>query len=482
VIPFPALVLLFAAQASDLELQLKKIAGVYALIEREAADPVDPNRAFYEGALPGMLRRLDPHSVFFTPGQFEQLRELEKSTRKGFGSIVSVLPGRVIVLQATPGTPSARSGIEAGDEILAINGIRLDRLHMEQLVELLGESRQQQASLDVRRVGNARLLQFVLTPEDVEAPSVDRAFFLRPGVACVRIASFDADTGKQVRETIDRMGGGGLRALVLDLRANPGGLLPPALETASLFLPPGTKLLSVRGRAVGGEEQKVPDNSKAYTFPLAVLLNGRSASGSEIVAGALQDHDRAVIIGEPSYGKGLVQSVYGLSSGTGLALTTAYYYTPSGRSIQRPLSTGQLDPRSAQEAAGEYRTASGRPVRGGGGIQPDHLVYPESTTRLRAVLDGSGALTSFATDYVRRHPAVAGEFDVPATLLDELQVYLSERNIRPGVAEWLAEAGWIRRRLKQEIFNQALGVARGDEVEAQADPQVLKALEVLGVR
>jgi len=461
----PALLLaMSAAAAQDLPEQLKRFIDVYSVVEREAADPVLPDRAIYGGAIPGMLRPLDPHSVFLDPQQFEQLKELEKSTRKGFGSVVSVLPGRVIVLQTLPGTPSAKAGISSGDEILAINGIALARLEMEELVDLLTQSRQQEARLDVRRPGLARWLQFTLIPEELQSPSVERAFLLRPGVGYLRLSSFDAQTGAQVREAVERLGGGGLRALLLDLRNNPGGLLGSALETAALFLQPGQTLLAVRGRVVEGREEKVPEAARPYRCPVAVLINGKSASAAEIVAGALQDHGRAVILGEPSFGKGLVETVYPLSESTGLALTTAYYYTPKGRSIQRPLVASQIQ--TAEQ---------------GGGIQPDVVVYPEPVTPFRAAVEASGWLTSFATEYTRRQK-VPEDFQVTAALLDEVQGYLSERNIRPGVTEWSREREWIRTRLKTEIFNQALGVARGDEVEAQRDPVILAALAQLGLR
>jgi carboxyl-terminal processing protease len=171
-----AALLAASACAQDaIEPELKKITEVFALIEKSAADPVDSRKAIYAGAIPGMLRRLDPHSIFLDPDQYEQLKQMEKSEQKGFGSVVSVLPGRVIVLQTVAGTPSAKAGLSPGDEILAINRIPLNRLEFEQLVQLLTEARQHTAMLDVRRPGNARMLQFVLTPELVDSPSVDRA-------------------------------------------------------------------------------------------------------------------------------------------------------------------------------------------------------------------------------------------------------------------------------------------------------------------
>jgi carboxyl-terminal processing protease len=484
VLPFiSAFLLLFAPSSADpLEEQLKKFVDLLNIAQSEAADPIDGAKVFDEGAIPGMLRRLDPHSVFFDPGQFQQLQEMERSTRKGFGTIVSLLPGRVIVLQTMPGTPSAKSGMIPGDEIIAINGIRLDRFEVEQLVQLLTESRQQKVGLDVRRPGNARTLQFVLTPEDVDSPSVDRAFLLKPQVGYIRVASFDNDTGKEIKAAIEKLGGDGLKGLVLDLRNNPGGVLPAALETASLFLKPGQRILSIKGRSKKDDDANVTDKATPYSFPVSVLINGKSASASEIVAGALQDHDRATIVGEPSYGKGLVQSVYPLSHGTGLALTTAFYYTPSGRSIQKHLS-GALDEATAanrEENRKVFHTDSGRAVKGGGGIQPDQVVYPEGITQLRAVLEATGSFPSFATKYVRSHEGIPPDFVAPNSLLDEFRVLLSQNNIQPSIGEWSKESDWIRNRLTQEILNQALGVAKGDEVEAKMDPQVQAAMHAIG--
>ncbi len=471
-VPFLLLLSAPPTASQDVPEQVKRFTEVYAAIEREAADPVLPDRAVYEGAIPGMLRRLDPHSVFLDPAQFQQLKEMETSTRKGFGSVVSVLPGRVVVLQVLPGTPAAKSGLGPGDEILAINRIPLARLNLEQLIQVLSETRQKPAELYVRRPDNARVLQFTLVPEELQAPSVDRAFMLQPGIGYVRVTSFDMETGKQIREAVEKLGGARLRGLVLDLRNNPGGVLPAALATAGLFLKPGQRVLTIRGRALESKDEVVPKDGEPYSFPLAVLINGKSASASEIVAGALQDHDRAVILGEPSFGKGLVQSVYPLSESAGLALTTAYYYTPSGRSIQRPLEGTQI----VRPEQHEFRTEAGRLVRGGGGIQPDEAVHPEPFTRFRTALEASGAFTSFATEYTRKHPGITAAFEVTSQVLDEFRLYLSEHSIQPSVGEWTTERDWISNRLKTEIFNQSVGVAEGDEVEAQRDPVILAAI------
>jgi carboxyl-terminal processing protease len=473
-----------ARVSDDLESSVKAVTEAYAIVEDNAADPVSAEQVFYQGAIPGMLRRLDPHSVFFDPGQFDQLKKLQTSTDKGFGTVVSVLPGRVIVLQTLPGTPSAKSGISPGDEILAINGYQLNRLDMDQLVALLTQARRQQVQMIVRRPGNARFLTFVLTPEEVQEPSVERVFFLRPAVGYIRVASFEEKTGGLIREAIEKLGGRNLKGLVLDLRNNPGGMVTSALQTAALFLKPGSKLVTVRGRNMAEKSESVPTDSAPYLFPMAILVNEKTASASEIVTGALQDHDRAVVVGSDSFGKGLVQSIYQLSESTGLALTTALYYTPSGRSIQKPLDAAQFALASATahpNSQAEFYTDAGRKVTGGGGIVPDYVVYPAAVTRLRAVLDGSGSFPTFATEFVHNHK-ITDQFEVTPEVLDEFQVFVSQHDIQPAVSEWSTEREFIANRLKTEIFNQSLGVAKGDEVEAQRDPQIRKALEVLPIQ
>jgi carboxyl-terminal processing protease len=456
---------------------LKAMIDVFAAVEQEAADPVNPDTAFFEGAIPSMLRTLDPHSSFFDPGQFQQLQEMERSEQKGFGSIVSVLPGRVIVLQTSPGTPAAKAGLSAGDEIVAINGIGLARLEPDQLVQVLSQSRQREAALDIHRPGEAGLARIVMSPELVKTPTVDRSFLLAPGIGYLRITEFEQPTGTLVREKIEELGGPALQGLVLDLRDNPGGVVTAAVDTASLFLQSEQLIFTVKGRSAKPDEVRVIKYNRPYTFPVVVLVNEKTASASEIVSGALQDHDRAVILGVPTYGKGLVQQVYPLSGHAGMALTTAFYYTPSGRSIQRPLSGGQLDAATVVDQ-GPYKTDSGREVRGGGGIQPDQVIPPPAQSRLRIVMDASGVITSYASEYLRSHEIAEG-FEVTSAMLDELNAYCAAHSIQPGIGEWLADRRWIQSRLQQEIDNLKFGVDKGDQVEVRRDPVIAVALEKL---
>jgi carboxyl-terminal processing protease len=483
---FGALVFAADPPPDDDARAMKRFVDAFQILNQNAADPVDADHAFYQGAVPGLLKHLDPHSVFFDPGQFDQLKDMETSTRKGFGSVVSILPGRVVVLQALPNTPSEKAGMTPGDEILAVNNYRLDRLEFEQIIELLNQSKQKPAQLVVRRPGNARLLELTLTPEEMKSSSVERYFALRPGIGYIRVTGFEGNTGRELREAIEKLGGRNLKGLVMDLRNNPGGFVDAAIEVSSLFLKGGQSIFSAKGRNVPETIQRVEAGNQPYTFPVAVIVNGKSASASEIVSGALQDHDRATIVGEPTFGKGLVQSVYPLADKTGLALTTALYYIPSGRSIQKPFSAQREDSGGFELGAAvshpnertDFKTDGGRPVPGGGGIVPDVFVTPPDLDQFRNVLEASGAFTSFATEYLRDHKIAAG-WDVPGEALDQFQAWLSERQIQPSLHEWIVNHDFITSRLKTELYNMALGVEKGDEVEAQFDPQVQKALEAV---
>ncbi len=466
----------------DLTPSLRQFISVLSIVQDEGADPQPIDKLVYEGAIPSMLRELDPHTQFFDPQQFQQLKQMEDSEQKGFGSIVSVLPGQVIFLQTLPGTPSNKAGIQAGDELIAVNNIAIRSLEPQQIVELLTEARQQRVQIYIRRQGSARPLQFTLTPELVDSPSVDRAYLLQPGFGYIRVASWDLQTAKQLSDAITKLGGDQLQGLVLDLRNNPGGVVTAALDAAAMFLEPGQRILTAKGRSSDPQNADVPKGAKPYHFPVSVIVNEKTASASEILSGALQDHDRAVIVGEPSYGKGLVQSVMPLSDETGLAITTAFYYTPSGRSIQKPLRDSALSNTFTDKPnpnAPIYRTDKGRRVVGGGGIQPDIRVEPSSFTRLETVLDASGVLTSFATEYLSKHSPLKEPFEITAGMLDELKVFLAGRSIQPSLGEWSSERPWISTRLKEEIVTQASGVAKGEEIQAKHDPQIQAALSAM---
>ena len=455
-----------------MEREAKRFLEILDLLDRRLAGPFDPAAAIYGGAMPAMLQTLDPHSAFLDPQQFESLREMQRSTEKGFGSVVNLLPGRVIVLQTLPGSPSARAGIAPGDEILVLNGQPLAHLPVEQLIPVLAGARQDRAQLMVKRPNFPNLLDMTLVPAEMADPSVSRHFLLEPGLAYAKILNFEAETATELRDALDAMGGWALEGLVLDLRGNPGGIIEEAVRVAAFFLEAGERILWIRGRQGPKEELLVPAGALPYGFPVRVLVDERTASAAELVAGSLQDHGRARVLGRRSFGKGLVQSVFELSAGTALALTTAFYETPGERTIQRWLgSCGefQLSPCVGDGTDGDLR----------GGIVPDREAGPRPLSELEQVLLGTNSFLEFARVYVGGRSDIDASFEPDNETLDEFQLYLSQRRIRPSLAEWSATLGFIRSMLKQEVLNLTAGVAAGDEVEIRRDRTVAAAVEEL---
>lgn len=472
-----------AAAPGDLDSSLRRMSEVLRLLEERSARTFDPEQAFYQGALPGLVGSLDPFSAFLDPGQFESLKQMQRSTDTGFGSVLSVNHGRVVVLQTLPDSPSARAGMSPGDEIVVINGYPLAGLNIDQLVSLLSQTRKREAELIVRRPDFAKPIPLTLVPAELDDPSVKGDFLIKPGVAFVKVASFGGDTDAELRRVIEQRGGDKLRGLVLDFRNNPGGVVESAVRSAAMFLEPRDRILWIEGRDGPREEVRVPEDSRPYRFPVSILIDDRTASAAELVVGALQDHDRARIVGARSFGKGLVQSVFPLAEDSGLALTTARYLSPSGRPIQRPLENcEQFQLVSCSDGPpNTYKTEAGRAIPGGGGIQPDVFAYPHQHSDFEAFLLSVDAILQFAQEYVRKNPSIAADFEVDSELLDQFQLYLSERRVRPTLAEWTSSVDFVRHRLQQEILTLGVGLAAGDEVEMRHDPQVLAAIRALNL-
>jgi carboxyl-terminal processing protease len=474
-----ALPIAATAAEPELEKSVRALTGVLSALEQNLADPFNPEDALYQGALPAMVRTLDPHSAFLDPQQFDSLKQMQSSTDTGFGSVVSITPGRVVVLQTLEGSPSARSGLTPGDEFAVVNGYPLAQLNMEQLAALLSQSRRQKAELMVKRPNFPRLIPVVLTPEEVADPSVRLRFLMKDKIAYIQVASFEHSTDEELRTAIDQLGGDSLEGVVLDMRKNPGGSIESAVRLAAMFLEPNQRVLWIQGRDGPQDEVRAPEGNEPYRFPMAILVDERTASAAELVTGALQDHDRAVVVGQSSFGKGLVQSVFELSQKAGLALTTAHYLSPSGRPIQKPFadcSSYELsecgDP---EEQARTYATDSGKEIPGGGGIRPDRIVGPQLYPPFQALLKSSGVLLDFAQEYIRGKK-IPDDFKVTPDVLDQFQLYLSERGGRPALDVWTANVEFIRYSLEQEIVTLSLGVDRGEQIELMHDPQVLAAL------
>ncbi len=446
----------------DYEKDLRRFTTLFAAVEENYADPVEADKLMYQGAIPGMLRALDPYSIFFDPGQFHQLQEQQQARAEGFGTIVSVIPGRVVVLEAFTGGPAARGGILPGDEIVEINNHRIDVLEVQDLVDLLTETKKSTAQLRLIRAGSAALKSVTVAPAEIAQPSVDRVFFLEPGIGYIKLNAFEGPSTEEVHQAIEKLQGAGpVKSLVLDLRNNHGGLVDAAVAIAGFFLKPGTLVMSARGRAQKEHTYQVADVAKPYDFPVAVLVNNQTASAAEILAGALQDHHRAAIVGLQTFGKGIVQSVYPLSQGTGLALAAAQYFTPSGRSIQRPVP-GLRFTRAFT----------------GGGITPDIPMQIAGVDDWEAYVEARAGFLDFARLYVPGK-AIDANFSVDKDVLEEFKAFLRKEDIGFTESIWSAHIPYVKTRLKVEIFNLALGVAKGDEVSASEDLQVKAAIAAL---
>jgi len=450
-----------ADNSEEIAKQLRRFAMVYGAVEENFADPVDDANLIYRAAIPGMLSRLDPYTVFFDPDQFHQLQQQQQSKVEGFGTIVSVLPGRVVVIEAHMGAPAAKAGIQPGDEILSINGYRIEALNTDQLMELLTEAKRNKAQLRVMRPGSAALDTLILTPAEMTEHSVDRAYFIEPGVGYVRLNGFEQTSADELHAAIEQLLKQGMRSLVFDMRDNHGGLVDSAVEIAGFFLPPGDVVLSARGRAKKDQVFKVAAEAHPWTLPMAVLVNKNTASAAEILSGALQDHRRAKIIGQQTYGKGIVQSVYSLSNGTGLALAAAQYFTPAGQVIQK--RTPGLAFTSSQ--------------KGPGGITPDQVVIPNVALNDWLVyLENGNAFLDYARIYLGAHKDVTESLEVSNDILDQFRAWLLSQNAQMNEQLWSGNRAYLKQRLKVEVFNLAFGVAKGDQVAASADPMVQAAI------
>src|SRR5437667_9745621 len=373
---------------SDVRDSLKQFTQVYEVVEENYAEPVNPDKAIYNGAIPGMLHALDPHSDFFDPKSYSLLREEQRGKYYGVGMSVGPRNNKVIVIAPFVGTPAYRAGIRPGDIIAAVDGKSTDNMSTSDVADLLKGPKGTTVRITILREGSDKPLEFNVVRDEIPRHSVDAHFEIRPGIGYMHINGFQETTDHEVAQALDDMGD--LKGLILDLRQNPGGLLSEGVGVADKFLHKGQLIVSHHGRSSPEKRYVAAHGNGGKEIPLVVLCNRGTASAAEIVAGAIQDHDRGLIAGETTFGKGLVQTVYPLSENTGLALTTAKYYTPSGRLIQRDYSNVSLYDyyfnREAEENAGNHEvklTDSGRTVYGGGGVSPDVKIATQKTNHFQ---------------------------------------------------------------------------------------------------
>ncbi len=473
----------------DYQTAVRDFSNVLSIVQANYAEPVDADKAVYQGAIPGMLRMLDPHSNFFDARQFALLREDQRGKYYGVGMVVAPRENHTVVMSPYVGAPAYNAGLRPGDVIAKVDEKSTDGLTTSEVADLLKGPKGTVVKITVTREGYTDPLVFTVTRDEIPRHSVDIVTMLKPGIGYIRLNAFNETTDKEIADALKQLGASSLDGLILDLRGNPGGLLNEAVAVGDMFLEKGQLIVSYHGRSAPERDFRAVRGNQGMNVPLVVLVNNNSASAAEIVSGAIQDHDRGLVVGETTFGKGLVQTVQPLSENTGLALTTARYYTPSGRLIQRDYKSISLYEyhyeRKVPNHPTEIRqTDSGRQVTGGGGITPDIIVAAPKLNKFQEALfrndvfypveQGVGGFTRY---YLGTKPAITHSFDVDDNVLHEFRGYLTKHNVKFTEAEYDENLDWIKRKIKQEVFMSAYGTQEGDKVLLAADPQVQKAID-----
>jgi carboxyl-terminal processing protease len=471
---------------SDVSQSLKEFTQVYDIVEQNYAEPVSPDKAIYNGAIPGMLHVLDPHSNFFDPKSYSLLREDQRGKYYGVGMTVGPRNNKVIVIAPFAGSPAYRAGIHPGDIIAAVDGKPTDNMNTGDVADLLKGPKGTTVHITILREGTDKPLEFAVVRDEIPRYSVDLHFMIRPGIGYMHVSGFNETTEKEVQDALDAFyQQGELKGLILDLRQNPGGLLNEGVGVADKFLHKGQLIVSHHGRSSPERRYVATHGNGGRDYPLVVLVNRGTASAAEIVAGAIQDHDRGLIMGETTFGKGLVQTVYPLSNDTGLALTTAKYYTPSGRLIQRDYSNVSLydyyfDRDGINDTSNKEvkLTDSGRTVYGGGGITPDVKIDPVKSTPFQDTLLQHYAFFNFGKHYSINHK-ITKSFEVDDSVMQEFRKSLDADKVPYTEADLVQNNDWVRSNIKSELFVDAFGQEEGLKVKAETDPEVLKGLTLL---
>jgi len=488
------------ADDSDVKNSLTELTRVYNVVEQNYADVVDPDRAIYGvlpdqpgsetyvGAIPGALRSLDPHSNFYDPVSFSKLREDQEGKYYGVGMQIGPRPGKlgklvIVVMFPIPGSPAFRAGLRPGDVIAKVNGESTDGMSVDQVARKLKGPKGTQVHITVTREGYDQPLEFDITRDEISQRSVDDVFMLKPGLAYIHINRFNETTNDELTEALKDLGEKNLQGLVLDLRGNPGGLLQEAVEVSDHFLEKSQLIVYHQGRHSQEKRYYTTKGDDGKEYPIVVLINRMTASAAEIVTGALQDHDRALVMGQPSFGKGLVQTVFPLSEHTGLALTTARYYTPSGRLIQRDYDNVSLydyyyHPEDSPTPHTDVRlTDGGREVYGGGGITPDVKYEEPKLTPAEETLLQHNALFEFGKYYLGIHKTIPHDFQATDAVLQEFRQFLAEQKIPLSDQDLKDNLDFIRTRIRVQLVDFIFGETEANRIGMENDPLVQKAID-----
>jgi carboxyl-terminal processing protease len=452
----------------------------------------------YQMAIDGMLTELgDPHTSLMPARDYERLRMQTQGEYGGIGIQIDRRGGWITVIAPLPGTPGARAGLQAGDQIIEVNGESTRDWDTDMAVSQLRGPRGSKVRIMIARPGAPEPMPMEITREEITIQAVPSAYMMDGNVGYVELVSFAESSTDELRQAIQRLRSEGARGLILDLRRNPGGLLEQGATVADLFLNRGQVIVETKGRASNQNHRMVARTADQFPgLPVVVLVEPQSASASEIVAGALQDHDRALVLGRTTYGKGSVQTLFPLSGQNWLKITTARWYTPVGRSIQKPygidahpveLDDGALAAQDTMDRP-EYRTDSGRTVYGGGGIHPDLIIGPDTLTAaerpyrqavIRRAQEWRAAQTAMAVQIIRANPQLRQDFTVTPAMRD---LYFRELQQREVLAEReLFDAA--QRITDQEIVREVTYSKWGEQAASQRlnaqDPQVRTAVDLL---
>ena len=478
-----------ASSDDDLRESVKAFSNVFRLVEENYADKVNPDAAVYSGAIPSMLRELDPHSQFFDPEQFNALREEQKGHYAGVGMQVGPRGGKTIVIVPFPKTPAYRAGIRPGDAIVKVDGESMDNMTVADVAKRLRGEKGTSVTISVEREGHDKPLDFTVVREDIPRKSVPEAFYLKPGIAYIKIESFSETTGRELSEALKSLNEADFKGLVLDLRGNRGGLLSEAVSVSDKFLAKGQVVVSHHGRASAERAYRAQRGNGGRNYPLVAMVNCDSASAAEIVAGALQDHDRGLIIGANTFGKGLVQTVYPLGHNAGLALTTAKYYTPSGRLIQRDYSSISLYEYYSDPCKGSRRvetskldvkmTDGGRPVYGGDGITPDIRLAAPRNNHFQTLLIRRSAFFNYAQHYFSTHDKLPPKWEPDQGTLQDFRQFLTKEKIPFLESDFTNNLDFVRRNLTREIYVSGYDLGEGNKFYTESDPDVQAAIQAL---
>ena len=459
---------------------------VVARLQREAIDSLSLDD-IYERAARGLVRQVDdPYAALFSPAEMQRFsRESLGNSYGGVGLLIEDQEGQIVVTKVFPDTPGEQGGVVAGDRLLEVDGESVRGLKLDQVSRRLLGKPGTPVDLSLAREGSTESVQFRLTRATVHVPGVPYAMVFPGGVGYVSLQRFNDVAGEELGKAVHGLVSRGARSLVLDLRGNPGGDLEQSIRVANLFLSPDQDVVTVRYRNRPADVRRTSAPPIMPNLPLIVLTDSNTASASEIVAGALQDHDRAVLLGTTSFGKGVVQTLYPLDGGWTLKLTNAKWYTPSGRSIQRDRSEHDSIT-VADTLRPVFKSVHGRTVLGGGGIVPDVVVFSDTLTtaeqQLQRVLASKARETNTTLVQLAREikPTVRYDFRVEQAWRDTLYKRLVRGGVELNRQQYDASRPLIDRLLEQRVSRAAFGDSAAFRRWAPDDAQLRRALELLG--